>query len=61
MGTWRLLGEAAGLVVDLPDEVVGQLSVPGSLLADAGEGVVQVGVLWTGLTQTTWKPDLIVS
>ena len=46
-GTWRLLGEAAGLVVDLPDEVVGQLPVPGCLLADAGEGVVQVGVLWT--------------
>ena len=41
-GTWRLLGEAAGLVVDLPDEVVGQLPVPGCLLADAGEGVVQV-------------------
>ena len=40
---------------------MGQLSVPGSLLADAGEGVVQVGVMWTGLTQTTWKPDLIVS
>jgi len=41
-GTWRLLGEAAGLVVDLPGEVVGQLPVPGCLLADAGEGVVQV-------------------
>ena len=44
-GTWRLLGEAAGLVVDLLDEVVGQLPVPGCLLADAGEGVVQVGVV----------------
>ena len=29
-------------IVDLPDEVVGQLPVPGCLLADAGEGVVQV-------------------
>lgn len=26
---------------------MGQLPVPGCLLADAGEGVVQVGVLWT--------------
>ena len=40
---------------------MGQLSVPGSLIADAGEGVLQVGVMWTGLTQRTWKPDLIVS
>ena len=47
-GTWRLLGEAAGLVVDLPDEVVEELQVPGCLLADGGEGVVQVGVMWTG-------------
>ena len=41
-GTWRLLGEAAGLVVDLQDEVVGQLHVPGCLLTTNGEGVVQV-------------------
>ena len=41
-GTWRLLGEAAGLVVDLQDEVVGQLHVPGCLLTINGEGVVQV-------------------
>ena len=52
-GTWRLLGEAAGLVADLPDEVVGQLLVPGCLLADAGEVVVQVGVVQTG-----YPPDL---
>ena len=41
-GTWRLLGETAGLVVDLPDEVVHHLSVPGCLLAATEEGLKQV-------------------
>ena len=41
-GTWRLLGEAASLLLPLPPSTVGQVQVPSCLLRAGGQGQEQV-------------------